>query len=97
MKKAVLMLFVLSTLGVAQAAAPSYPDWAYGVPTKDNEATAPRDDGTKFTLPGSQGHFTRGQVSGDGSGALNQVTPRQQMGLREIGRASCRERVSNCV
>ena len=26
--------------------------------------------------------FTRGQVSGDGSGALNQVTPRQRMGLR---------------
>ena len=26
--------------------------------------------------------FTRGQVSGHGSGALNQVTPRQRMGLR---------------
>ena len=26
--------------------------------------------------------FTRGQVSGDGSGALNPVTPRQRMGLR---------------
>jgi cytochrome c553 len=51
-------------LGGAHAAAPSYPDWAYAVPTPANEATAPRDDGTKFTLPGSQGHFTRGQISG---------------------------------
>jgi cytochrome c553 len=42
----------------------SYPDWAYGVPTKDNEATAPKDDGTVFTLPGSKGRFTRSQISG---------------------------------
>jgi cytochrome c553 len=62
-KTVVLMLGLLLPIGV-QAAAPSYPDWAYGVPTPDNEATAPRDDGTRFTLPGSQGHFTRGQVSG---------------------------------
>src|SRR4029079_17210158 len=42
----------------------SYPSWAYGVPTKDNEATAPKDDGTVFTLPGSKGRFTRSQISG---------------------------------
>jgi cytochrome c553 len=44
----------------------SYPDWAYAVPTPENEATAPRDDGTVFNLPGSQGRFTRGQISGAG-------------------------------
>jgi len=64
MKKTVLPLFVLLALGGAQAAAPSYPDWAYGVPSKENEATAPRDDGTKFSLPAAQGPFTRGQISG---------------------------------
>jgi len=64
MKKTVSLLFGLLTLGGAQAAAPSYPDWAYAVPTPENEATAPRDDGTQFTLPGSKGHFTRSQISG---------------------------------
>lgn len=64
MKKAILLVFGVLMLGSAQAAAPSYPDWAYAVPTPANEATAPRDDGTKFTLPGSQGRFTRGQISG---------------------------------
>ena len=64
MKKAILLMFGVLMLGGAQAAPPSYPDWAYAVPTPANEATAPRDDGTKFTLPGSQGHFTRGQISG---------------------------------
>ncbi|HYJ36291.1 MAG TPA: hypothetical protein VEV64_09055, partial [Rhizomicrobium sp.] len=64
MKKTVLPLFVLLALGGAHAAAPSYPDWAYGVPSKENEATAPRDDGTKFSLPAAQGPFTRGQISG---------------------------------
>jgi cytochrome c553 len=64
MKKNILLVFGVLMLGSAHAAAPSYPDWAYGVPTPANEATAPRDDGTKFTLPGSQGHFTRGQISG---------------------------------
>jgi cytochrome c553 len=34
------------------------------VPTPQNEAHAPKDDGTQFTLPGSAGHFTRGQISG---------------------------------
>jgi cytochrome c553 len=64
MKKAFPLVFGVLMLGGAHAAAPSYPDWAYAVPTPANEATAPRDDGTKFTLPGSQGHFTRGQISG---------------------------------
>lgn len=64
MKKLVLPLFGMFALSGAQAAAPSYPDWAYAVPRPDNEAIAPRDDGTRFTLPGSQGHFTRSQISG---------------------------------
>jgi cytochrome c553 len=64
MKKTIPLLFGLLAWGTAHAAAPSYPDWAYAVPTPQNEATAPRDDGTKFTLPGSAGHFTRGQISG---------------------------------
>jgi cytochrome c553 len=68
MKKSVLVVGILS---IARAAAaphptPSYPEWAYAVPTPQNEATAPRDDGTVFTLPGSNGHFTRGQISGAG-------------------------------
>jgi cytochrome c553 len=62
MKKLVL-LGVLALAG-ARAAESSYPGWAYAVPTPQNEATAPPDDGTIFTLPGSNGHFTRGQISG---------------------------------
>jgi cytochrome c553 len=65
MKKLVLLLIGMLALGGA-AAPSSYPDWAYGVPTPDNEATAPRDDGTVFSLPGAGGHFTRGQISGAG-------------------------------
>jgi cytochrome c553 len=64
MKKAILLMFGVLALSGAYAASSSYPDWAYAVPTPENEATAPRDDGTQFTLPGSQGHFTRGQISG---------------------------------
>lgn len=65
MKKLVLLL--VCALAAAGAAPPSsYPDWAYGVPTPDNEATAPPDDGTVYSLPGSDGHFTRGQTSGAG-------------------------------
>lgn len=44
----------------------SYPDWAYAVPTPQNEATAPKDDGTLFTLPGATAKFTRSQISGAG-------------------------------
>jgi cytochrome c553 len=70
MKKIVLLIGVLSLGGAAAAPsstpAPSYPEWAYAVPTPQNEATAPRDDGTVFSLPGSDGHFTRGQISGAG-------------------------------
>ena len=44
----------------------SYPEWAYAVPTPQNEATAPKDDGTLFTLPGATGKFTRSQISGAG-------------------------------
>jgi cytochrome c553 len=69
MKNLVFALF-LSLPVSAQAAeigqgAP-YPDWAYGIPTPQNEATAPKDDGTAFTLPGAAGPFTRGQISGAG-------------------------------
>jgi len=59
-----LLASTLLALNCAQAAPSSYPEWAYAVPGPDNEAIAPRDDGTRFTLPGSQGHFTRGQISG---------------------------------
>jgi cytochrome c553 len=66
MKKLLVLWF--SVLAVADASAAdytaSYPAWAYAVPTPDNEATAPRDDGSLFTLPGSDGHFTRSQISG---------------------------------
>jgi cytochrome c553 len=70
MKKLAALLFGALTLAGARAAtapsypAPSYPEWAYAVPTPQNEAIAPRDDGTVFSLPGSEGHFTRSQISG---------------------------------
>jgi cytochrome c553 len=68
MKKLAALLFVLAVAGAKAAEpsypAPSYPGWAYAVPTPQNEAIAPRDDGTIFTLPSSSGHFTRGQISG---------------------------------
>ena len=57
MKKLVVVLF-LSLPTAAQADAP-YPDWAYGVPTPQNEAVAPKDDGTLFSLPGAKSRFTR--------------------------------------
>ena len=65
MKKLVLLFLGMLPLGAA-AAPSSYPDWAYAVPTPENEAMAPKDDGTLFSLPGSKGHFTRGQISGAG-------------------------------
>ena len=57
-------VFFLLGVSAAAAAPSSYPDWAYAVPGKDNEATPPRDDGTKFTLPGAAGPFSRGQTAG---------------------------------
>jgi len=63
MKKLVFLLFLACASGGAEAAS-SYPDWAYAVPTPQNEARAPKDDGTLFTLPGASGHFTRSQISG---------------------------------
>ena len=66
MKKPVLLLLSVLALGGAKAAPTTYPAWAYAVPTPENEATAPRDDGTAFSLPGSNGHFTRSQISGAG-------------------------------
>lgn len=65
MKKLVLLLFFAGEIAGAKAS-PNYPDWAYGVPTPQNEAHAPKDDGTLYTLQGSQGHFTRSQISGAG-------------------------------
>jgi cytochrome c553 len=65
MKKLVALLFCALAAGGAGKPS-SYPEWAYAVPTPENEATAPRDDGTLFRLPGSDGHFTRGQISGAG-------------------------------
>ena len=64
MKKLVFALFL--GLPVTAQADALYPDWAYGVPTPQNEAVAPKDDGTLFSLPGAKGHFTRGQISGAG-------------------------------
>ena len=64
MKKLVLLLFFAWGVGGAEAS-PPYPDWAYAVPTPQNEAHAPKDDGTQFSLPGSHGRFTRGQISGE--------------------------------
>ena len=67
MKMRILFFTCVSVAAAATAvrAAPSsYPDWAYGVPTPENETFAPKDDGTKFSLPGAQGPFTRGQISG---------------------------------
>lgn len=63
MKKLILLLVFACAARGAQAAS-SYPDWAYAVPSPQNEAHPPKDDGTLFTLPGSSGHFTRGQISG---------------------------------
>jgi cytochrome c553 len=65
MKKLAVLLCAALPFGAA-AAAPSYPDWAYAVPTPENEAMAPKDDGTVFTLPRSKGRFTRSQISGAG-------------------------------
>lgn len=65
MKKLAFVL-VVGLPAAASAASLSYPDWAYGVPTPQNEAVAPKDDGTRFSLPGSKGHFTRAQISGAG-------------------------------
>jgi cytochrome c553 len=58
------LLVPLLAAASAAVAPSSYPDWAYAVPTPQNEAIAPRDDGTVFSLPGSSGHFTRSQISG---------------------------------
>jgi cytochrome c553 len=63
MKKLVFAVF-LGLPVAAQGASLAYPDWAYGIPTPQNEAVAPKDDGTLFSLPGAKGHFTRGQISG---------------------------------
>ena len=63
MKKLIFLLLFPLAAGGAEAAS-SYPDWAYAVPTPQNEAHAPKDDGTFFTLPGASTHFTRGQISG---------------------------------
>ena len=66
MKKPIVLLLFAALPLTAAAAPSSYPDWAYGVPTPENETTAPKDDGTVFSLPGSAGHFTRSQISGAG-------------------------------
>jgi cytochrome c553 len=63
MKKLVFAVF-LGLPVAADGASLAYPDWAYGIPTPQNEAVAPKDDGTLFSLPGTKGRFTRGQISG---------------------------------
>ncbi len=66
MKHHLAFALVLLVGSAAWAQAPNYPDWAYAVPTPENEATAPKDDGTVFILPGSDSKFTRSQISGAG-------------------------------
>lgn len=66
MKKLGLIFVGMLALGAAQAQENNYPGWAYAVPTPENEATAPKDDGQAFSLPGSEGRFTRNQISGFG-------------------------------
>lgn len=61
-----VVLAVLLSLPATARADGLYPSWAYGVPTPQNEATAPKDDGATFTLPGGSGAYTRGQISGAG-------------------------------
>ena len=65
MKTRLGLILAVAISGVAWAQS-STPDWAYAVPTPENEATAPKDDGTVCTLPGSEGKFTRSQISGAG-------------------------------
>jgi cytochrome c553 len=65
-KLAPLFFCALVTGGAAPPHPASYPEWAYGVPTPENEATPPPDDGKLFGLPGSTGRFTRSQTSGAG-------------------------------
>ena len=66
MKKLGIALLGFLALGSAQAQQNNYPGWAYAVPTPENEAVAPKDDGKVFTLPESEGRFTRSQISGAG-------------------------------
>lgn len=66
MKKLGIALIGLLVLGVARAQENNYPGWAYAIPTPGNEVTPPRDDGQVFSLPGSEGRFTRNQISGFG-------------------------------
>jgi cytochrome c553 len=66
MKKLGIALLGVLALGNAQAQQNNYPGWAYAVSTPENEAVAPKDDGQVFTLPGSEGRFTRSQISGAG-------------------------------
>ena len=66
MKKRLGLILAVAVSAAAWAQDSTYPDWAYAVPTPETEATAPKDDGTVFTLPGSSGKFTRSQISGVG-------------------------------
>ena len=52
MKKLIVLLLGSLMAGAANAEPAAYPGWAYAVPTAENETTAPRDDGTVFSLPG---------------------------------------------
>ena len=61
--KRLTLAAVLLLGAVTAASAFDYPDWAYGI--RPAEPAVP-DDGTVFTLPGSDGHFTRSQVFGRG-------------------------------
>ncbi len=59
--KRLLLAAILLLGGGGTVLAFDYPDWAYGI--RPAEPAMP-DDGTVFTLPGSDGRFTRSQVFG---------------------------------
>jgi len=65
---AVVLGTVAATFGAMHAAELQQPTWAYGVPPPPAPGTPPptpaRDDGTVFTLPGSDKQFTFNQIRG---------------------------------
>src|ERR1043166_9062067 len=83
-----LAFVLLFSLANTARADPLYPEWAYGVPTPQNEAVAPKDDGTLFSLPGAKNRFTRGQISGAGHQAPADWYPEDHPAMPPIVAAS---------
>ena len=59
---AILLGAVLAVAGALRAAEPQPPDWAYAIPPEP--APAVFDDGTAYSLPGTERTFTRNQIRG---------------------------------